>query len=298
MAGCSGDAESEPGPAAASPSSAPRPDTSNSCLPPEHFFLDRTFWHRGFRVTLGAAEYVPASFDCPGRLTISAEYENLRGERAALYSELLLLSGEFAYSDRTSEHERPYVESHLSADGAFSFRVDESFDLSVATLFVGDDDEHRAVIPIGNASPDAFLSLEPHPIDLPDFTFGSLAFAVGEASVVANDGEWMLPSDTLAIRIPAEATYDGSRSPHGVFLSHFEVVTPAGEIVESERASFSGGQRGERSDDVVEFRVRTPASGHYIWRLVGPVDASVEGNSTYEVPFTLPPLTTLGEATP
>ncbi len=297
--GCAGDAEPDPSGLGGSSSTATPTETrADSCPPAVQFSVERTFWHSGFRVTLENAEYLPANRDCPGRITIAAEYENLLGDRAALHSNLLLVSGDFEYSRTTPEHDRPYVESHLAADGALSFRVDESFDLSVATLLVGDDDEHRAVVPLGAASPSTFLSLEPYPLQLEGFVFGSLEFTPGDAQVIASDGAWMLPEDTLTIRIPAETTYDGSRAPHGVLLSHFELETPTGEIVQSERASFYGAYQGERSYDVVEFRVRTPASGPYIWRLVGPVDANVDGDSTHEVPFTLPVLANLGETTP
>lgn len=274
------------------------PEARPSCPEPQPLAVNRSFWHGGFRIALAEGTYEPASPGCSGRVTIAAEFENLLVERSALYSDLLLVSGGFEYSDTTLAHERPYVEPGHSADGALSFAVDEDFDLSAATLFVGDVGEHRAVVPLGAESPDALRSLEPLPVALSSFVLGSMSVTVGAAEVRARDGEWMLPSNQALIRVPVASVYDGSLSPNSVAIHSFVITTPSGMAIESANDMLLGVHQGDTDDTLLDFIVPLPAAGAYVFRATGRVDSSVDGDVSHEEAFTLAALTNFGEAAP
>ena len=124
--------------------------------------VDQTFWHAGWKVTLGEATLTKDG--ASSTLTIDAEFENLGEDQAAFDSQLVLMAGGENYTEDSFEQDLPQVPGELSGNGVLAFTVDENFDFDNATLIVGNPDNNQATVPIG-PNGDELVNLAP--IEIP-----------------------------------------------------------------------------------------------------------------------------------
>ena len=117
-------------------------------------------WHAGWKVTLGEARL---GQDERGSrtVTINAIFENLSNQTSTFNSRIVLTSGGNSFGDIGSEQDLPNVPGLLSNTGLLAIEVDDPFSLDDATLTIGNPDNNQAIVPIGPASPDTLVSLEP-----------------------------------------------------------------------------------------------------------------------------------------
>lgn len=156
---CGGGDDEGPDPTATAEAAAPT-DVEPAAPTTDSVTIGVDFWHAGWKVTLGEATLGP---DSAGVRTVSidASLENLGNQTSTFNSQMVLMSGGNAFGDSGIDQELPNVPAGLSNDGLFAIQVDDAFSLDDATLIVGNPDNNQAVVPIGPASPDDLVSLEP-----------------------------------------------------------------------------------------------------------------------------------------
>jgi len=263
----------------------------------ESVTVDQSFWHAGWKVTLGEAT-LSESDTGSGELFIEAEFENLGIDQATFDSQLLVTSGGNDYADETFEgHDLPTVPGERTGDGSFNFRVDEEFDLDSATLIVGNPVNNQAIVPIGPDG-DELVSLEPQEIAAAGtVTAGALTLTVERAELRADlpYKHSEMEEGSLALTVYFSATPSaGIQIGQGVLQSpNVALELPNGTSM----AVISDGQSGVNEllqgkegttipDLAVRFAVEDPAEGTYAFILrgnYGPSGADVEGQLTFVV---------------
>jgi hypothetical protein len=136
--------------------------------PPVTVAVNKSFWHGGWKVTLGEATFAPSSggFGLPeASVSIEATFENLGGDDAAFNSHLVLAAGGQNYTQTTSDQEIPEVPGKLSQAGKITFAVDPEFGFDDAVLIVGRPENQQAHVPLGPRGGD-FVSLEPRELQI------------------------------------------------------------------------------------------------------------------------------------
>jgi hypothetical protein len=267
--------------------------------------VDQTFWHAGWKVTLGEARLVPTNFG-GASVEIDAEFENLGEEAATFDSQLLLTAGGENYDDETLDQEIPRVPGGATATGLITFRADDAFAFDDATLTVGNTRNNQAIVPIG-ADGDDLVDLAPQEIavtgtavagavtvnvtgvevryDLPErhsvFEEGKVGMIVRFSVTVGSGipiGEGVFVSENVALMLP-----DGTR-----IAVRDDGVSGVNEILQ--------GKEGTTIPDLsVRFEIDEPAEGSYAFIVRGPYVPSretVEG----QLPFVVEPAA--GAATP
>ena len=147
---------------------------------------DESFWHAGWKVTLGEAALEAGDFGST-TVTIEATFENLGASDATFDSQLALTSGGQSYTDSALGQElAEHPPGGLSGKGVFAFSVDEEFGFGDATLIIGNPDNNQANVPLGPQG-DELVSLEPRAITVSgQVTAGALTVNVEGAELRAD----------------------------------------------------------------------------------------------------------------
>ena len=266
--------------------------------PADSITLAASFWHAGWRVTLGEATLGEDEFGIR-TVTIEARFENLSSGTSTFNSQVVLTSGGNSFGDSGAEEDLPNVPAGLSNDGLFAIEVDDAFSLDDATLTVGNPDNNQAIIPIGPNSPDELVSLEPLQISVAgSAAAGPVAFTVTGVEVRADLPDWSqeVEEGRLALIVSFEVTVgEGIAIGEGVFQSqNVALLLPDGTAVAVRSDGRSGvnellqGLEGTTIQDLsVRFIIDAPAEGQYSFLVRGPYGADraeVEGEVTFEVP--------------
>ena len=264
----------------------------------ESFTIGESFWHAGWKVTLGEAIL---GLDELGNRTVSIEatYENLSNRTATFDSQVVLTSGGNSFGDPGSEQELPNVPAGFSNDGLLAIQVDDTFSLEDATLTVGNPSNNQAIVPIGPDSPDELISLEPLQIASTDSaSAGPVSFTLTGVELRADLPDWLqeVEEGQLAMIVSFEVTVgEGISIGEGVLQSaNVALELPDGTAVAVRTDGRSGvnellqGREGTTIQDLsVRFIVDEPAAGQYAFIVRGPYGpnrAMVEGEVTFEVP--------------
>ena len=210
---------------------------------------------------------------------INVEVSNRTPGRARLMTTFEIESVGFtAVIDRDAT---PDVDAEAAADGWLSLRLDPSFDLDDAVLFIGRSDNVRAQVPLGSVG--ELVTLTPIVYSSP----GEGADDVSTVSITSAILAWD-SADPRGQSAPGEAfleiTWDLTTAV-GTALND-DVITlrlPSGTAVTPERATRQQVEAATTATGLSAlFRIAEPASGDYVL-----VYTERFGNGVVEVPFSL-----------
>jgi hypothetical protein len=258
--------------------------------------VDQTYWHAGFKVTLGEATLTEGDF---GSLAVAIEavFENLGDEDATPDSSLVLQSGGNNYTESTFDQDIPQVPAGLSSNGLITFQVDEEFSLEDATLLVGISSNNQATVPLTAGAGD-LVSLEPQEIVASgQGTAGAVTAAIsgGELRADLPDQHSEMEAGKLALTVFFSVTPQaGIQLGQGVLSSeNLALKLPDGTSVSVRSDGVSGvnellqGREGTTISDLsARFEVPEPAEGEYAFILKGKYGAG-GAQVQAEVPFTV-----------
>ena len=211
----------------------------------------------------------------------------------------MLTSGGNSFGDIGADEELPNVPAGTMNGGQLAVEVGDAFSLDDATLTIGNPDNNQAIVPIGPASPDALVSLEPLQIAVDgSAAAGPVAFTVTGVEVRADLPDWSqeVEEGHLALIVFFEVTVAvGIPIGEGVLQSQHVLLTlPDGTSVAVRSDGRSGvnellqGKEGTTIGGLsVRFIVDEPAAGEYAFIVRGPYGpdrAQVEGVVTFVVP--------------
>ncbi len=293
LAACGGSDDKTPAASPTAAQSAASPNTAASSSDAT-VSVDESFWHAGWKATLGDAVYDAAE----GTVTIDVGFENLSPNVARFDSQLVLTANGENYAADEAEQDYPEVPGGLKGKGAFVFDVDDGFVFDDATLIVGNPTNNQATIPIG-PSGDALVSLEPvvvavtgaavaGPVTLnvtgvevrADLPEKSSEVAKGKTSIIVSFsatvgsgipiGQGVLQSENVALTLP-----DGTS------------VAVRGDGVSGVNELLQGKEGTTILGLSVRFEVPSPARGNYVFIVRGNYGA---GNTMVsgELPFVIP----------
>ncbi len=265
---------------------------------PETVQVDASFWHAGWKVTLGEATLGPDELGIR-TVAIEATFESLNNRTSTFNSQLALTSGGNAFGDTGIEQDLPSVPAGLSSNGLFAIQVDDTFSLDDATLIVGNPDNNRAIVPIGPNSPDDFVSLEPVQVAVAgSAAAGPVSFTVTGVEVRADLPDWRqeVEEGHLAMIVSFEVTIgEGIPIGEGVFQSgNVALLLPDGTAVAVRSDGRSGvnellqGKEGTTIQGLsVRFIIDEPPEGEYLFQVRGPYGPGreqVEGEVAFVIP--------------
>jgi hypothetical protein len=290
---CGGGGGSDPTPTAEEeePTDEPTEEATDETVD-----IDQTFWHSGWKVTLGEATVAEGDFGARV-VTIDATFENLGEDTAAFDSQLVLTSGGNSYADTSPEHELPRVPAELSGEGVIAIHVDEEFTFDDATLVVGRAENNQAVVPLGPGG-DELVTLEPQEIAVSgDVTAGAVKATVERAELRADlpDQHSITEEGTLVLTVYFSVTPSaGIQLGQGLIQDpNVALKLPDGTSVAVRDDGLSGvnellqGKEGTTISGLsVRFDVPEPAEGQYAFVLrgaYGPGGAQVESELPFEI---------------
>lgn len=253
---------------------------------PETVAFDDVFWSGGFKVTLGEGQLVAATAECPvGSLTIDAQFEN-RSSESWGFEERVLLTSQGTSGEGSLD--TPDVPGLTTGKGSFAFSVDEDFTLDDAFLTVGGAGAHQAIVPLGDASTETLVSLEPALVTPPaEFSSLHLSFNITEIQVRADtpNHHANFNDDTLEIRMVLDVT-NISDSQKNFSDDYWALELPDGTSVGvSQLNSYDLLGAGETAQDqVVFFEVSVPYEGTYKLSAGSSSANDVDGIGTFEIP--------------
>jgi hypothetical protein len=239
--------------------------------------VDRSFWHSGFKITLGLARLLPPPSGSDGAapvVTIEATFQNLSREHDARPPDYLLLtSGGHAYNEPSTDHEkRPEVPAQRSQTGMIAIEVDDRFALADAVLTVGEPTERQAVVPLGRA--EGLVSLEPRTLAVGGRVTGeggrkSTFFMTVKGGEVRADDPLLhvqAPTGKEFLMLSFTATNNSAAGMAYVFDRNLTLRLPDGTRVGHagcSRAQVHAQEYSTVSGGMVCFEIPTPATGEY-----------------------------------
>jgi hypothetical protein len=307
-AACGGGGDSDPTPTAEEeePTDEPTEEATDETVD-----IDQTFWHSGWKVTLGEATVAEGDFGSRV-VTIDATFENLGEDTAVFDSQVVITAGGNSYADTSPEHELPRVPGELSGEGVIALHVDEEFTFDDATLVVGRAENNQAVVPLGPDG-DELVTLEPQEIAVSgDVTAGAVKVTVERAELRADlpDQHSIMEDGMLALTVYFSVTPSaGIQLGQGLIQDpNVALRLPDGSSVAVRDDGVSGvnellqGNEGTTISGLsVRFEVPAPAEGQYAFVVrgaYGPGGAQVEGELPFEVVVIGPGVTpTVGAGT-
>lgn len=258
--------------------------------------VDQTYWHAGFKVTLGEARLTEGDFE---RLAveIEASFENLGNGGNRPNSALTLESGGQSYTDTTFSHDTPFIQAGLSADGLIAIEVDEQFSFDDAVLVIGRPPNHQAMVPLTPGAGE-LVSLEPQEVTASgSATAGAVTVTLTRAELDANlhERHSVLEVGKVTLTVFFSAMPEaGIQLGQGVLSSeNVALKLPDGTSVAVRDDGVSGvnellqGKEGTTIPDLsVRFEVPEPVEGEYAFILKGAYGAG-GAQVQAEVPFTV-----------
>jgi hypothetical protein len=235
--------------------------------------VDRSFWHRGFKVTLGTARVMGAKADEPRVVTIEATFQNLStDDEETPIPYALLTVGDRTYTTAAREHQKlPVVLAQRNQSGMIAFEVDERFVLAEAVLVVGEPKVRQALVPLGRA--EGLVSLEPRAVtvsgrvthDDEDYFF--MTVAGGEVRADDPASHYEAPTGKEYLRLSFSATNNSRAGMAYVFDRDLTLKLPDGTAVGHDlncsHAQIHAQPHSTESGGMVCFLVPTPAAGTY-----------------------------------
>ena len=262
--------------------------------------VDESFWHAGWKVTLGEATFTPSARpggSDAGDVAIEATFENLSDSTSSFNSELVLTAGGQDYAESTPDQELPSVPGGRKGNGLITFTVDGDFDFDDATLTIGNISNNQATVPIGPRG-DKLVSLEPKTFTLTGTAVaGPLTVTLESAELRADLPDWgdEMEKGRLALTVSFSVTIGtGIPTGEGVLQDgNVALQLPDGTSVAVRSDGRSGvnellqGKEGTTISDLsVRFEVDEPAEGDYAFVVdgnYGPSREHVEGEAPFAI---------------
>ena len=236
--------------------------------------VDKSFWHHGFKVTLGTAKVVEGKIDDVTRaVTIEATFQNLSQEYEGHgISYAVLTVGDRTYAELADDLlDMPEVPPQRSQRGTLAYEVDEHFVLQDAVLIVGKPDVRQAVVPLGRA--EGLVSLEPRPITVSgkvEYKTNSTFFMTVESGEVRSDKPLThleAPTGKEWVRLNFSATNNSNAGMAIVFDDELTLKLPNGTTIGTDLACSAAqiwpSEHSTATGGLACFLVPAPASGTY-----------------------------------
>ena len=255
--------------------------------------INESFWHSGWKVTLGEATFDPAE----SAVSIDATFENTGSDTSTFDSQLVLIAGGENFTESTLDQELPEVPGELSGNGVITFRVGANFSFDDAVLVIGNPANNQARVPLGPQGGE-LVTLEPATIQINGtVTAGAVTLNVTEAEIRADFPDLHRPVEkgSLQMTIRFSATVAaGIAIGEGVLQSpNVALKLPDGSAVAVISDGRSGvnellqGKEGTTIPDLsVRFQIIDPPEGQYAFVLrgaYGPNRSEVEGELLFTV---------------
>lgn len=235
--------------------------------------IDKSYWHAGFKVTLGTARIVPSSFGGKA-VTIEGVFQNLSSEHAeAPTEEALLTVGDRSYAEL--DHpllDLPEVPAQRSQPGTYAFDVDEHFVLPEAVFIVGKASDRQATVPF--TGPDGLVALEPQPVSVSGKVLGTKTgnvFMTVSAVEVRADEPYLhgqAPTGQEFLRFTFSATNNSDAGFAWVFDRDLHLKLPDGTSIGTadncSRAQIYPPPHATATGGLACFLVPAPANGEYL----------------------------------
>jgi hypothetical protein len=267
--------------------------------PPVTVEVNKSFWHAGWKVTLGEATFATTtdfSGSLEGSVSIEATFENLGDDIAAFRSQLVLVAGGQNYTEPTSDQEIPEVPGKLSQTGKITFAVDPEFGFDDAVLIVGRSENNQAHVPLGPRGGE-FVSLEPKELQIS----GKLTTPAAAMTVSGGELRADIPEDydeaesghlALFIRWSVIGA-EGVRCRESIFPENLALKLPDGTAVGAELFDAVIDiitDAGVTFEQTTHFLVKDPPQGSYALVLRGYYSGECQGAPAVEaeMPFQIP----------
>ena len=294
--GGGGDEEDEP---TQEPQATSQPPTEVSETPAagDTVSIDESFWHAGWKVTLGDATFTAGDVGSAG-VAIDATFENLGEDTATFDSQLVLTAGGENYSDASVDQDLPQVPGGLTGKGVIAFDVEDTFAFDDATLIIGNTNNNQAIVPLGPEG-DALVTLEPRAIAVAGTVVaGALTVTIEGAELRADlpDVHSIAEKGKLLLTVRFSASpAAGIQIGQGVLQSEAVALKlPDGTAVAVRSDGRSGvnellqGKEGTTIPELsVRFEIDDPAAGNYAFVLrgnYGPGGAEATGELAFVIP--------------
>jgi len=241
--------------------------------PPVTVEVNKSFWHAGWKVTLGEATFATTtdfSGSLEGSVSIEATFENLGDDIAAFRSQLVLVAGGRNYTEPTYDQEIPEVPGNLKQTGKITFAVDPEFEFDDAVLIVGRPENNQATIPLGPAGGD-LVSLEPREVSIAgQATSARITISLNGGDLRADipDNHDEMKKGWLALTLRFSASFEeGNYYDENVMDDDFALTLPDGTSVAAADGPNEIISPGTTLPDLLlRFGVRDPAQGAYTLR--------------------------------
>lgn len=256
-----------------------------------HLTVGASFWHSGFKVTLGDARIVAAGGGAltpsgDRALAVAATFQNLGGLTTHFAAEMVVASGGQFYTEAAEAQKLPELPGKASSPGVIAFVVDPAFRLADAVLTVGASGQRQAVVPLSH--PRDAVTLEPRPVVVTGKAHASTVFyaTVTGGQVRADNPE---SYDEAAaghefLRLSYSATNEGP----GVldilygFLNHLVLAdgSTVSAAVGCGNPQLDPGPHGHADGGVSCFELPSPISGKFTY--------SISDDNSQGLTFTVP----------
>ncbi|GIF71544.1 hypothetical protein Asi02nite_10620 [Asanoa siamensis] len=236
--------------------------------------INKSYWHAGFKVTLGAARVVDASAGGGKAVTIEGVFQNLSPEHAESPTEsALLVVGGRTYAEIDNPLlDLPEVPAQRSQPGVYAFVVDEHFVLPEAEMVIGKAADRQATVPF--TGPDGLVALEPRPVPVTGKVLrnasGAVFMTVSATEVRADEPllHGQAPSGQEFLRLTFSATNNTDAGFAWVFDRDLHLRLPDGTAVGTadncSRAQIYPPPHATAQGGLACFLVPAPANGTYL----------------------------------
>lgn len=277
LAGCLSDAAPTPAPTA-TPEPEPTPVVTT-------FELDTTAWYGGLVLTFWTAT---ATLDAKGGpVEVDVTVAN-PGEAEASFEGPIRLTSADAVVEPTRETVLPVVPPGGTAAAIVTFDIDGDFDIQAATIRVGRDAEHQAIVPLVAGPGAAPVTLEPLEVEVAvDGRAGSISVELYHLELRADLPDWgqELPRDVLALTLSYYATFRSDFAGGAAFTTeNVRLVLPDGTRIGPRRDGHSHSIALLRPNrrNAISTRFEIPAPGDGSYKL-----AVSDGTATVDLPFVI-----------
>jgi hypothetical protein len=246
--------------------------------PATNVAVDKSFWHRGFKVTLGQAAIVqPAAEATPSdeepAVTIEATFQNLGDDGLEFPSEMVLTSAGKHYTEAAAQQDLPTVPGQASQAGTIAFVVDEQFRLAEAVLTVGASDERQAVVPLSRS--EGLISLEPRSFAVDGKASDGPNFysTVQRGEVRADNPRWHTEAeaDHEYVWLHFTVTNDSGGALAVLYALSNRLKLPDGSSVSVDvtcgNPQLHPGPHSTADGGLACFHVPSPAAGEYVYAI-------------------------------
>jgi hypothetical protein len=250
----------------------------NEAKAPTEVTVNRSVWHRGFKITVSAARLVePRDSNGARVVAIEAAFQNLSPEEDDHASRYVVVSsGQNSYNEPATDlFDVPDVPALRSRTGVIAIEVDEKFTLADAVLTFGEPTERQAVVPLAREA--GLVSLEPRAVKAGGRVLGdgndAFFLTVTGVEIRADNPYQHVEAKTGKdfFGITFTATNDSSAGFAWVFERDLNLTLPDGTKIghssDCSRGQVYAAAHSTVSGGYLCFEVPAPAAGDYtlVW---------------------------------